>query len=306
MDCSKAGKMHIKGEAMRRKNEADGENAPMKINQAVYNKEETPIVSVIMPAYRCAKTINQAIDSVLSQEVPLELIVVNDCSPDELDAALQRYVDDPRVHCRKNEHNSGAAASRNWGVSMARGRYVAFLDADDWWEEDKLKKQLEVLRRTGAALCCTGRELVTPDGKQTGRIIGVKEKITYRMMLHQNWINCSSAVMKTEIAKEFPMEHEEGHEDYILWLKILKKYGWAAGVNEPLLKYRLTAKGKSGNKLHSAKMTYDSYRYAGLGRLKSALCFCAYAANGIKKYTAAYLQTFWLQGPGRCDRIAKN
>ena len=189
---------------------------------------------------------------------------------------------------------------------MARGRYVAFLDADDWWEEDKLKKQLEVLRRTGAVLCCTGRELVTPDGKQTGRIIGVKEKITYRMMLHQNWINCSSAVMKTEIAKEFPMEHEEGHEDYILWLKILKKYGWASGVNEPLLKYRLTAKGKSGNKLHSAKMTYDSYRYAGLGRLKSALCFCAYAANGIKKYTAAYLQTFWLQGPGRCDRIAKN
>ena len=183
---------------------------------------------------------------------------------------------------------------------------MAFLDADDWWEEDKLKKQLEVLRRTGAVLCCTGRELVTPDGKQTGRIIGVKEKITYRMMLHQNWINCSSAVMKTEIAKEFPMEHEEGHEDYILWLKILKKYGWAAGVNEPLLKYRLTAKGKSGNKLHSAKMTYDSYRYAGLGRLKSALCFCAYAANGVKKYTAAYLQTFWLQGPGRCDRIAKN
>ena len=73
----------------------------MKINQAVYNKEETPIVSVIMPAYRCAKTINQAIDSVLRQEVPLELIVVNDCSPDELDAALQRYADDPRVHCRK-------------------------------------------------------------------------------------------------------------------------------------------------------------------------------------------------------------
>ena len=111
----------------------------MKINQAVYNKEETPIVSVIIPAYRCAKTINQAIDSVLRQEVPLELIVVNDCSPDELDAALQRYADDPRVHCRKNEHNSGVAVSRNRGVSMARGRYVAFLDADDWWEEDKLK-----------------------------------------------------------------------------------------------------------------------------------------------------------------------
>ena len=94
----------------------------MKINQAVYNKEETPIVSVIMPAYRCAKTINQAIDSVLRQEVPLELIVVNDCSPDELDAALQRYADDPRVHCRKNEYNSGAAVSRKPGRFHGKGK----------------------------------------------------------------------------------------------------------------------------------------------------------------------------------------
>ena len=291
---------------MQQENEAYGKNAPMKINQAIYNKEKTPIVSVVMPAYRCANTIGQAIDSVLSQGVPLELIVVNDCSPDDLDDVMRPYLDDPRVHYIQNERNSGAASSRNRGVSLAKGRYVAFLDADDWWEEDKLKKQLEVLKKTGAVLCCTGRELVTPDGKETGRVIGVKEKITYRMMLHQNWINCSSAVMKTEIAKEFPMEHEEGHEDYILWLKILKKYGWTAGVDEPLLKYRLTAKGKSGNKLHSAKMTYDSYRYAGLGRLKSALCFCAYAVNGIKKYASAYLHTFGLQGRSRCDRIAKN
>ena len=268
-------------------------------------------ISVIIPCYNAQAYIPRCLHSIFSQTIgmeTLEIILVNDASTDHtLDILLQFENKFPDSVIVVNlEQNIRQGGARNVGLSYASGEYVAFLDADDWWEEDKLKKQLEVLRRTGAALCCTGRELVTPDGKQTGRIIGVKEKITYRMMLHQNWINCSSAVMKTEIAKEFPMEHEEGHEDYILWLKILKKYGWAAGVNEPLLKYRLTAKGKSGNKLHSAKMTYDSYRYAGLGRLKSALCFCAYAANGTKKYTAAYLQTFWLQGPGRCDRIAKN
>lgn len=278
----------------------------MQQSKRASGEEMRPAVSVIMPVYNGEKYIARAVQSVYAQDVPLELIVIDDGSADGTREVLIPWENRPDFVYIKNERNLGAAGSRNRGVSVAKGRYVAFLDADDWWEEDKLKKQLEVLCRTGAVLCCTGRELVTPDGKQTGRIIGVKEKITYRMMLHQNWINCSSAVMKTEIAKEFPMEHEEGHEDYILWLKILKKYGWAAGVNEPLLKYRLTAKGKSGNKLHSAKMTYDSYRYAGLGRLKSALCFCAYAANGVKKYTAAYLQTFWLQGPGRCDRIAKN
>lgn len=291
---------------MHQKKEAEEKNTLMEMKQSLYNKEETPLVSVIMPAYRCAKTVGQAIDSVLEQEVPLELIVVNDCSPEALDTVMAPYLDNPCVHYIRNDRNCGAAMSRNRGVAMAKGRYVAFLDADDWWEKDKLKKQLEVLGKTDAVLCCTGRELVTPDGKRTGRVIGVKEKITYRMMLHQNWINCSSALIKTEVAKAFPMEHEDGHEDYILWLKILKKYGWAAGVDEPLLKYRLTADGKSGNKLHSAKMTYDSYRYAGLGRVRSLLCFCAYAANGVKKYAAAYLCTFRLQGRSRCDRIAKN
>ena len=106
-------------------------------------------------------------------------------------------------------------------------------------------------------------------------------------MLHQNWINCSSAVMKTEIAKEFPMEHEEGHEDYILWLQILSKYQKACGLNEPLLKYRLSSGGKSGNKLKSAGMTYHAYRYSGFGRVRSAWYFCCYAVHGIWKYFRA-------------------
>ncbi len=227
----------------------------MKINQAVYNKEETPIVSVIMPAYRCAGTIRQAIDSVLVQDVPLELIVVNDTSPDDLDAVMQRMRIDPRVRSGKMSITS-APGSRNRGVSMARGRYVAFLDADDWWEEDKLKKQLEASGRTRAVLCSTGSELLTPDGRQTGGVIGVPEEITYRKLLHHNCINCSSVVLRTDVAREFPMEHEDSHEDYILWLRILKKYGWAVAVNEPLLKYRLSSKGKSGSKLQSARMTY--------------------------------------------------
>lgn len=256
----------------------------MKINQAVYNKEETPIVSVIMPAYRCAKTINQAIDSVLRQEVPLELIVVNDCSPDELDAALQRYADDPRVHCRKNEHNSGAAVSRNRGVSMARGRYVAFLDADDWWEPEKLKKQLALLEQTGDVLACTGRRLCSPEGEDLGKCIPVKSRITYKDLLHHNSINCSSVLLRRDAALRYPMEHEDSHEDYITWLKILQEYGMASGVDEPLLNYRLTTKGKSGNKLKSAGMTFKVYRYMGFGLGKSILCFISYALNGIWKY----------------------
>lgn len=80
------------------------------------------------------------------------------------------------------------------------------------------------------------------------------------------------------------MEHEECHEDYFTWMKILKKYQFACAVNEPLLKYRLSNQGKSGRKLKSAVMTYKTYRAVGFGRVKSAVCFVSYAVCGVWKY----------------------
>ena len=130
--------------------------------------------------------------------------------------------------------------------------------------------------------------LRNPDGSSMNKIIPVTEEITYRTLLCHNCINCSSVLLLKEVALEFPMEHEDSHEDYIMWLRVLKKYKRAAAVNEPLLKYRLTTKGKSGNKLQSAKMTYRVYRYAGFGRIPALFWFCAYAVNGVLKYAKAY------------------
>lgn len=251
---------------------------------------ENILVSVVMPAYGCASTIEQAIDSALMQDVPLEILVLNDMSPDDLDTVMEKYREIPQVRYLKNDRNLGAAATRNRGVKLARGEYVAFLDADDWWEKDKLKKQLDLIKKEGVVLCSTARELVTPEGKKTGRVIAVRERITYRSLLLHNCINCSSVLLKTEAAREFPMAHEDSHEDYITWLGILKKYKRAAAVNEPLLKYRLTSSGKSGSKLKSARMTYFAYRYAGFGPISSGALFCAYAVNGVLKYAAAYVR----------------
>lgn len=243
-----------------------------------------PIVSVIMPAYNCAGTIRHAIDSALAQGVALEIIVIDDGSKDGLDSVMKSYADNPVIFYVKNEKNIGAANSRNKGVEMARGEYVAFLDADDWWEKDKLKKQLVCIQRKKTVLCATARELVTPEGKLTGRVIPVEEVITYRDLLRHNSINCSSVLLKTQVAREFPMQCEEAHEDYIMWLQILKKYKKVCAVNEPLLKYRLTNTGKSGNKLKSARMTFMVYRYMGFGYGKSLRCFINYAFHGVWKY----------------------
>ena len=243
-----------------------------------------PIVSVIMPAYNCAQFIQKPINSVLIQDVPLELIIINDCSTDDTETVIMKNLPNSTIRYIKNKTNMGVARTRNKGVRYAKGKYVAFLDSDDWWENGKLKKQLELLDKTGMVLCSTGRRLVDYSGKSLNKIIPVKEVITYSMLLGYNSINCSSVVVKRQVALEYPMEHPDSHEDYITWLKILQKYGSCCAINQPLLNYRLSAKGKSGNKLHSAKMTFRVYRYMGFGLGKSIICFVRYAVNGVMKY----------------------
>lgn len=245
---------------------------------------EQPMVSVVIPAYNCAAYIVQALDSAFAQEVPLEVLVIDDGSRDGLLEVLKPYLGRPDFRYFSNPVNLGAAGSRNRGVQKASGTYVAFLDADDWWEKGKLAAQLAAIMRTGDVLCTTGRELVREDGASTGRVIPVKEVITYRELLKHNSINCSSVLIRRDVALEFPMERDDIHEDYLTWLRVLQKYGRAVGINRPYLKYRLRREGKSGNKLHSAAMTYRVYRCMGYGRIKSTLFFASYAVHGLQKY----------------------
>lgn len=243
-----------------------------------------PLVSVIIPAYNCARFLDEAVQSALGQTVTAEIIIVDDCSQDETAAVIEKYATAENIRCFKNPKNLGVAETRNIGVRQAVGEYVAFLDADDIWLPDKLEKQLAAIKNTDFVLCCTARELMDKQGKNLGKIIPVKEEITYKDLLKNNSINCSSVIIRRDIALAFPFERDDLHEDYIMWLKVLKKYQKALGVNLPLLKYRLTGTGKSGSKLASAKTTFKVYRYLGFGLFKSVWYFLCYALNGVKKY----------------------
>ena len=153
-------------------------------------------------------------------------------SADHTEEVLSAYEGREDFRYIKNKQNMGAAGSRNKGVKLAQGIYIAFLDADDWWEKGKLKEQLHCLEETGYVLCSTGRELMRADGNSTGRTIPVKEKITYRELLKHNSINCSSVMLRTDVAREFPMEHDDSHEDYITWLKVLAQIAGGGALEQ--------------------------------------------------------------------------
>ena len=242
------------------------------------------LVSVVMPAYNCEKYIGQAIRSVLEQTVSLELIIVEDKSGDGTEAVICEFLDDERVIYISNDVNSGVAASRNKGIDLARGKYIAFLDSDDYWTSDKLERQVTFMEKGNKVLSSTGRELIDENGGSTGRVIGIPDVICYKDLLKGNVLNTSGVMVLASVAKKYKMVQDHLHEDYIMWLSILKEYKVAYGINEPMLKYRVMKGTKSGNKLKSAKMTFGVYRYIGLNLPVAIYYFCHYAINGVRKY----------------------
>ena len=124
------------------------------------------------------------------------------------------------------------------------------------------------------------------NGKLLNYELSVPQIIGYKELLKQNVISCSSVLIKKELAKKYPMEHSEKmHEDFAVWLSILKQeHIKAAGVNKPLLIYRISEKSKSGNKWKASVMTFRVYRYIGLSIIPAVYYWLCYVCRSVKKY----------------------
>ena len=242
------------------------------------------LVSIIMPAYNAEKYIEEAIESVLKQTYRnWELIIVNDCSIDATEQIVKKYQEqDERIKFHSLTENHGVANARNTALQNAVGRYIAFLDSDDMWLPEKLEKQIGFMKINNYVFTYHQyRHFASRD--KVGKIVNIPLKLGYKEALKGNSMGCLTVCLDKSKIKPFLMPVQR-HEDYITWLRILGKGGFAAGINRPYLKYRLSEEGKSRNKLKSAAMTYQVYRYVGYGPLKSLFFFVSYALHGIWKY----------------------
>ncbi len=246
---------------------------------------QTPRCSVVIPVYNGEKYLAAALDSALCQTMrELEIIAVDDASTDASRELLGQYAKkDPRVRLVLLPQNGGVCGARNSGVEAAQGEWVAFLDCDDVWLPEKLETQFACLQKqTDTVLCYTGALFFAEDGNE--KYVGVPETVSADALLNGNVIITSSVVAKRAALQRFAMERPDLHEDFICWHRILQAYGPAVGVDEPLLRYRLTPGSKSRKKLHSAYMTWRTYRYMGLSVRCTLPRFFRYAMQGIRRY----------------------
>jgi CDP-glycerol glycerophosphotransferase (TagB/SpsB family) len=252
-------------------------------------------VSIVIPVHNAKNYIFDTIESVFLQKgnLNLELIVVDDASSDNSVEIIKKCFSNYshlKSYCKceckliQNKKNLGVAKTRNIGIENSNGEYIAFLDSDDLFSPYKLQKQLDFMIAKDAILTCTGRELIDEIGVSLNNYIQVPQIITYKDLLKTNTICCSSVIVKKQVLNEFEFEHDEFHEDYYLWLRILKKYNKVYGLDLPLIKSRMTIDGKSRNKIKSAKMHYNVYKLINLNCVLSVYYFIFYILNGLKKY----------------------
>ena len=251
--------------------------------------DHSELVSVIMPAYNSARTLEDAASSVLEQTYEnIELLIADDDSSDDTSKICQALASkDSRVHVITNTSNQGALKTRLKAIREAKGEWIAFLDSDDLWKPDKLSKQLALRNDTGCDLVYTGSSFIDENGQPYEWILHVPERTEYKQLLKQNIISNSSVLVKKDLFVRFAPDNEDKHdmhEDFACWLGMLRAGHTARGIDEPLITYRLSKSSMSGNKLKAYSMNMYTFKYVGLGFFSRLYYQMCYSVNGIKKY----------------------
>jgi glycosyltransferase involved in cell wall biosynthesis len=241
-------------------------------------------VSVITPVWNAAATLAATVASVQAQSLTdWEMLVIDDGSTDgslALAEALARR--DARIRVLA-QPRAGAAAARNRGIRAARGRFIAFLDADDLWRPGKLELQIGFMRAHGHALSFTAYRRVAADGTPLG-IVRAPARVSRARLLKGNAIGCLTAVYDTAVFGKAEMPPVARRQDYGLWLELLRRVPFAHGLPQVLADYRVRPGSLSAGKLAAARATWAVYReLERLPRLRAAWYFAHYAAGGVAK-----------------------
>lgn len=243
-------------------------------------------IDIIMPVYNCKDYIKESIQSVKKQtNKNWRLIIIDDFSTDNTIQEINNSIKDIKekvLLIKSNKHN-GVAKTRNIGIEKSTNKYIAFLDADDKWQENKLKNQINFMKKNKYSFTYT--QYTYLKNKKEKKVKTFPNSLNYKQALKNTYILTSTVIIDTtQIPKEYIYMPNVESEDTATWWNILKKGHIANGLKENLTTYRITKKGLSSNKLRNLKRTWNLYRkQEKLSFIKTIYYFINYIINAIKK-----------------------
>ena len=216
------------------------------------------LVSIIMPSFGTAPFIAESIESVQAQSYKnWELIIVDDCSPDNTDDVVRPYLSDERIKYLKNEKNSGAAVSRNRALREAKGKWIAFLDSDDLWMPEKLEKQIRFMEKNGYCFSYTNYAEIDTEDRRNGITVTGPKKVTKNGFFNYCWPGCLTVMYDAETVGLIQIADIKKNNDYAMWLKVCRKADCYL-LDEELALYR---RGRAGSVSTQSIKTMIGWHY---------------------------------------------
>lgn len=246
------------------------------------------LVSVITPVYNAEKVIEKTLHSVFQQTYRnIEIVLVDDCSKDNSQKVIEQYLPDhPEIVYFRQPTNQGAGAARNKALELAKGQYVAFLDADDMWHPSKIEKQINLLKEKNGAFSYTAIQMVDENDNVVKPKRNVKDQVDYKFLLHNTMIATSTVVIDRTVLGDFRMPLRRGGQDYATWLSLLRDGTIAYGINEALEDYRVGNRNSlANNKVKSIQQIWEiQTRDEGIAGPVVGINILRWCLNSIKKY----------------------
>lgn len=235
--------------------------------------QQNPLISIITPLYNAEKFITETILSIQKQTYSnWEAFIVDDCSSDLSAQVVEKVVyKDARIQFIKNDINNGAAHCRNQATELAKGDYIAFLDADDLWHPEKLEKQLRFMQANNCGVSFTSYVQIDEDSQPIGKRVKALPRLTYKKQHANNYIGNLTGMYNASILGKISAPNMRKRQDWAIWLEAIKRSGEPAlGMQEDLASYRFHSGSMSENKFALVQYNFNFYRsYLGYSWMRS-------------------------------------
>ena len=245
------------------------------------------LVSVLMPYYKKKPFIESSIQSILNQTYQnFEIIVIDDELSDESSEVLKKISTlDKRIIIIKNKNNQGAGETRNFGIKIASGEYIAFCDCDDLWKKTKLDQQIKFMKNLEIDFCFTAYEVINEQESKIG-LRPAQNKLNFDDLIKSCDIGLSTVILKKDLFSNpnYRFANLKTKEDYVLWLKLAKDGILLNGLDENLVSWRKNKNSLSSSvtqKIIDGFRVYNSYLKFNI--FKSIICLLILSINSVSR-----------------------
>lgn len=263
--------------------------SPKHPENLIFVKKHVPEVSIITPCYNSSPFLEETIRSVMNQTfTDWEWLITDDRSTDNSREIIQKN-NDSRIKLIISEKNGGAGHARNLSLKEASGRYITFLDADDFWEPNFIEEMVSFMKKENAEIAYSNYARCNENLVPQIEDFKADKEVTFNNLLKTCRLSLLSSMYDSQrVGKEFFPEGSK-REDHVMWLNLLKKIPVGKPLPKTMAKYRMHASSISRKKQNIVKDQYLVYKdFMGFSTLKSLYYTANWALNGFMKYSKIF------------------